>query len=138
MRTFAEYVRKRDLAEFDVSTEFMGSDREEPLGQMGKWQFATGDASTSEREDDVTKKLGELAQKAILQDPQRVMSLLNSIDDPDIQDEIRKLQNMGAFTGMKRTPRAGRHSHHDDLDTISPNTADGSGEGADSYDGGGE
>ena len=133
MITFKQYMQTRQLLEFDVSTNFMDDAKAKiPSSDVGKWNFATGGGSGSERTQKALAQLFGLLKIATETSPPTVLQFLTRIQDrmgEGFQEILRDMQNSGAWTqlqGIRKSPSKIMPSD-DGLEDIAPNIPDAGG-----------
>ena len=101
MRSFHEYIHEKELLEFGMEND-------------------SNDAGKRE----VINRLYELSKLAIEKEPEKLLSFFKTIQDDEIQNKIRDIENEGGLQTLARTPPEKKLGVDDEV--ITPNTSDSS------------
>jgi hypothetical protein len=107
MRTFREYSLHRDLLEFDVEGGIPSEDEQKKFG----------------KNDAARERLLELAKIAIKKFPEETLSFVKTLQDDEIQEKVKNIENEGGLRSMQLQKPVDDQSN----DVVAPNSPDSAG-----------
>jgi hypothetical protein len=126
LRTFEDYMRLREEMDTPFAPEMPNTD-------SGRWDAATG-GTENYKQKQAFEILFEIARIAVKKMPQRILTFFKSLQDDEIQEKLKYLENEGLWNSIKgrggTEPRNDMDGLNDDgLERVVPNAADSMGDG---------